>query len=1430
MKYLMVLNNMTQEIPKLQEVTLNQSNKSNKNSSKIPIQPTTSLETYGSTGVGNSQYDKEARVEDLTDLNELRAQEQSNWDRWANAVPRLISKVGTEILKTPGYLYALGESMSPDVTLAESINNAYLNGLQSLDDKTKEEFAIYKPKSVIDGNIWDNLKSASFYTDEGVDGLGYLVSAMAPGYALKAAGIAGGIAKTSAAMRVANTFGATADKIGQGVELGAQTLLNSTLEAAAETKGFVDKMDKHFVDIFDPNSPNYNPINPDTKQPWTEKEIKDAKDKGAFDIFGANLALLLVPNAIMNKNLLGRFNPTSKTIDKIQDAAGNLVNNPITKKQMAREVLKNMGTSAVFEGFFEEGLEFAVEDYVTKVAKNQTNDDWLNGLANSYADALTTTEGQKSIFLGSLLGSLGGVYGGIQEQKGEKAYNSKLYKTMKENFDGFSKDVSDIYEKDKEGNIVFEDNKPKVNTNKAVNNASEVIKEQISSQLMEAAALSGNKDAYDYYFNQAFNRFALPYLQEEGGLDLLDKHIDRMSSEFIKNQSAMEGIPVNELDENKYKQELKQKARTLNKVYESIENTLSQNFQNSLTNEDPQIAGEFINKLKNTALFETSKQLFYNDKIKELNKEILEFQSALGSDIPQNKIQIQSLQNKVEDFSERLQASIQNYNSILDKAEQRKAFEEYKKEDSLKDSNITKAEEKEKNFETKLSSLKNKLKESGYSDEDIKEGNFSATLKGNRFELNLSEVNKGNIDDINIVPKFVIEKETNLLEELKFLNEEKAKVGSLILENENKLKELLESDTHDEKEVSDLLYEIENLNHILKGIELEISNLASVDSTQTQITGSNETVNPDEKSVKIEFAKAAKPTVFSSAGNHEEAIERNDISQLRWFNTLNRLKNSDNYYLRFVTRDTMPEAFDALASDGKTELQYELDNPETKGVKGVLVDENNNFIKASNNGELFNNGNIVSTTIHTSNHVDKLNPNIVLFEYLMEKGNPYSISDIQKNKEFVLNDEKISKEDLLKKAKEELKLKISNFRETIKSNLDSGVDSFTRITSISNGIPNKLILDVKTNKRQRNNILQNFVKSTTDIARIFIGDNKTTTTLQGKPLSLVSGGTYIENKNGEVTDAINRTLEESEVNLVIDILNYAFEDPTNIKTTIKASKGEKEYSIFYNSNSKEEEFILSKILFYGKAKTENNKKYQIFADYKTSKLFFGESSSIDFSSIKDSSKLKDFLRTKFLHVNKNLLSKGKDYSHPIEFSNNRIKFEDIKAKDGLGGYELMLLRSNILTTDIVPINSNEPQYLQKYTTFVDKISTSINKDVDSSQEADEDSKNIINPKIGSRLAGTTLEESTKTEEPIKAKTFNPKEMLKGFNPKIVEDSDNDIISSSIKGIDPNFFSDEDFDPADFRINNKFNIFFNKERIKNPSITTSEALEYFKKCK
>lgn len=414
----------------------------NPNQEQRYTQPTYSP-TLGEHNINVEEYSDyiPTGVFDNKTLDETRAQNQSTTERWLRAVPRLVSKVGIEVAKTPGYLYALGEAGLTESTLAESMNNAWLDGLDKADQSVKDQFAIYTPKAVKEGNLWDNISSASFWTNEGVDGAGFLIAMMAPGAALKGIGLA---AKATSIAGKLGAGSARAANIGSKIELGTATLMNTTLESMAEAKGAVDQLKIEFEGKISKGE-----INPNTGLPWTPEEADLAINQAGKGVFMTNMTLLLAPNYIMNKNLLGKFIPTKNTLNKVIDPVTGAFKEvaPLTQKQILGNVAKELGTGLFSEGFVEEAGQFSIENYYKKLAKGETKEGLLSGLAEEYANALTTTEGQKAIFLGGLFGTLGAIRA-TKELKKDNEYASKLSTILKQNYEGFSASIDNIYSKD----------------------------------------------------------------------------------------------------------------------------------------------------------------------------------------------------------------------------------------------------------------------------------------------------------------------------------------------------------------------------------------------------------------------------------------------------------------------------------------------------------------------------------------------------------------------------------------------------------------------------------------------------------------------------------------------------------------------------------------------------------------------------------------------------------------------------------------------------------------------------------------------------------------------------------------------------------------------------------------------------------------------
>ena len=633
---------------------------------------------------GNSKYDFEKpwSVDEIqSDEYKLyRGEAQNGFAQLGLGLLRATGKALLEGVKTPGYLYALGDAMRPGVTLDQALDNSFIKAFEGVEESMKEAMPVYQSYKSGRGGLVDNLFSTSFWGSEGADGVGYMAGLFIPGAGIKALGMAGKIAKLSRGTKILGG----AEKIGEMAELGTITLVNTIAEAGAEAKGLADNLKIQFRDRLNPDSPNYNPINPSTGQVWTEKEISEAIADRSRSLFTENFGILLGPNLLMNKFLLGRFAKDKKFLDTFRNANGDLIANPAVKRKLLGEYAKKVGIGLGSEGFFEEGSQFALENYERSKAFNETDKGLLEGYISEYYKGLSNIDGQKSIALGAILGGFGGAIGQFRKSKAESKMRPKISKLIDTNFDGFASDT-DIYNRDENGNITG------VNAEKQLEYWVNLASEAKASQLMDYATLNDDNVLHDAIENDQFTRFAVPFIElGDVGLEILNEKIDKASqtreirdNELLGKDKTKFNIDFNE---QQWKQNFKDKAKQLAAAYNgSIELANKLPFLEQAAAKDPKYAAQYINVLANLMYKETSKQMFYVQQIEKLNAQILDIDNSDKKFLPQNQIYRNKFAKQVESLNKLLEESKKNYEVLFDEKEQSKAYDEFIKDQKEKE-------------------------------------------------------------------------------------------------------------------------------------------------------------------------------------------------------------------------------------------------------------------------------------------------------------------------------------------------------------------------------------------------------------------------------------------------------------------------------------------------------------------------------------------------------------------------------------------------------------------------------------------------------------------------------------------------------------------------------------------------------------------------
>ncbi len=523
----------------------------------------------GNNGGGTISYDPIDYGQDITQseyidsgfdwyhgshLDEHRAQNQPVYDKLSKGVARVGLKAISEIGKMPGVLggvaMATASQVNESITGEDStdfvktaFDNPWINAVGNWEEKVKEEgffgdksdgLPVYVKRAVQSGSLMDNITSSGFWATEGADGIGYILSMMAPGAAISKLGLGAKMLGTSKWAKMAASLDKADDAIkglskiskilptsAKNADLLTATAFNTLFEAGAEAKGAMDS----YTNEIKPGLDAALEAGQITQEQY-DAELAKASNVGR-NVFAANALILLGPNLMMNKMLWGK--PTNKLLaplSKLEEVA-----TPSLKTKIARG-LGDFAKVGASEGLFEEGMQSVAETYYTK-RPDAKSWDLLGDLTKSYIEMTATTEGQKAMFLGAVLGGGMGVMSGTKERKESRDAANKLIHYAKDAMSSaFDVLENDIYVK-KEGTdeIVFEEElvngeyvkKPKIDMQKVVEKAASLDKFEKLSLDYDVAVATGQKDVADAIRNGMFTRMAIPFIQkDELGVDVLE--------------------------------------------------------------------------------------------------------------------------------------------------------------------------------------------------------------------------------------------------------------------------------------------------------------------------------------------------------------------------------------------------------------------------------------------------------------------------------------------------------------------------------------------------------------------------------------------------------------------------------------------------------------------------------------------------------------------------------------------------------------------------------------------------------------------------------------------------------------------------------------------------------------------------------------------
>ena len=704
------------------------------NNTQIKLDPTSTMFSRNTSGVlatntdyGNSIYDEnlnwgaDVNSDDVkSSINEHRAQNQGWGAKASVGIARAGVKAGVEIAKlAPTIGGIIASPFAEDGQSWETaFNNAGHKALNVLnEDINNELLPVYVKKAVSEGNLWDNLSSIDFYATEGADGLGFMLSMFAPGAALKALGgankfkgLLSGFEKGRNFMSKAANVGLKADEIGI-------TFANTFAEAAAESGSQMEAMNQakpKYIEQFIKNG-----ATPE------EAEVMFNQQKGFIgkESFWMNMGLLAVTNFANTKMLGLAGESATKTVGKqaLRDIDGNIVKSVASKTLIdrAKDIPSKAGKMFLNEGFIEEGTQSTIENYLSGKAKKSEltggfKDFNLKEFGEEYADMVTTTEGQKAIALGGILG-----YGSIAarsakqlalgrtitdsetglptkvKQTDDDLEISRVNRLLAKGIEAeayFAQINPDIYKRTDEIDSTTGENKFQIINGKKV--IDEVKRDQLltnikitedDSKLWDQAIKDGDTNTIEYLQQVAENRLINSFIADsQDGLNILSEYLKDSVLPEDRKKSIMEKATVTQ---KAYEQFISYAQPVLNLKNKDATPEDLQDFYNQLAT---------INKVEVMSKFDSSKALDnHNKKIDDLLSQHGLDRTSLENEKLRSQLEQRDMrflkEKQLESFHKSKLNEIKQTNlDLWNPKKQKEAFDEFiKQRKTTRDNNST---------------------------------------------------------------------------------------------------------------------------------------------------------------------------------------------------------------------------------------------------------------------------------------------------------------------------------------------------------------------------------------------------------------------------------------------------------------------------------------------------------------------------------------------------------------------------------------------------------------------------------------------------------------------------------------------------------------------------------------------------------------------
>jgi len=587
-------------------------------------------EVARNTSFGESIYDKsffpnvtlnvDGKGDNLEQLiTENRAQYQPWVTKAGAGVARIGAKALTEIAKMPGVLggIAVGAAgQAWDVAtdqdntdfMQTAFNNPWINSLNDINESINQELLpVYVKKAVQEGNLWANISSIDFWATEGADGLGYILSMLAPGALINKANLGakmfgiGQFAKMTDKMDDAVKIMGGISLTPRNANLITSTIANTLFEAGAEAQGGMERF-KQELDMQLESG--------EITQTEYESQLLRQSEVGR-NIFIANAAILIGPNAMMAKMLWGKPRNRGMKLSKTDGGIGFNEVAEYTLKDKAKIGAKALGIGTLQEGFWEEGMQSTAEQYFVEQGHKKSKGfisefgDYLGDLPKSYAEMISETEGQKAIFLGAVFGGGMTAYHDRKSSISERLTTNDIVKQANESLNGFY----DTFRGD-----TFKENPDTDDLASFIAKMRGFQGIETLNDLYNIALKEGDTNTLETIRDIASTQLVKPFIiNDQLGLDALKQHLDA-SKELITISEQEKDVTVDKIIDG-----IMEKATKLKDVYNNYNDFAPTLLDLKHKNATERDKSSFYNKLADSYVNAKATQFQLQNELKEQN-------------------------------------------------------------------------------------------------------------------------------------------------------------------------------------------------------------------------------------------------------------------------------------------------------------------------------------------------------------------------------------------------------------------------------------------------------------------------------------------------------------------------------------------------------------------------------------------------------------------------------------------------------------------------------------------------------------------------------------------------------------------------------------------------------------------------------------------